>query len=140
MQEPHFEAGWQYIRWLQQEWKCDEAVCLSTRHVTLNSSVICMYTYTSWQAYLNHCMKIMPRENFISTNVISVPLQYQQGSSADLKWRNHSLYNNNSIHWRVRSFITNLWKMFYFYQPNPFKKWETTGICTSNWSCDDKIL
>jgi hypothetical protein len=89
------------------EWKCNETVCLSTRHVTVNIIVRCTYTYTSWQSYLNCGMKIMPRENFICTNVISVPLQYHQGSCANLKWGNHSLYNINSFHWRVRSVITN---------------------------------
>jgi len=47
----------------------------------------------------------MPQENFICTNLISVPLQYQQSSCANLKWGNHSCYNANSIHCRVRGIV-----------------------------------
>lgn len=99
-----------------------------------------VHTYTSWQSYLKRGMKIMPRENFICTNIISVPLLYQQGSCANLKWGNHSLYNTNSNHWRVRSVTTIFEKCCTFISPVLLKNGKQLGSCTSNWLRDDKIL
>jgi hypothetical protein len=94
-----------------------------------------MYVYI-YKVTRNCGTKIIAQESFIHTNLISVPLQHEQGSCAKSKWGNHfTILTAFTERSEVLQQIFE--KRSTFISPILLKNGKQIGSCTNNWVHDD---